>query len=86
MSARGRLSQGGATVSYSSRKQLRQWLCAGVVVPSSVVGYVATRTRDNGLDFGAIAFIVGCFSAVALDGARDRSEPCERVPEMIDRW
>lgn len=36
--------------------------------------YVAVRTRNNGLEFGAIALFVGALIAIVFEAMRDRPE------------
>lgn len=69
------VSEGGVSMGYRARQLLRLLLLTGGVVIAFAVEYVAARTKDNGLEFGAIALFVGCLVAVALDAARDRPEP-----------
>jgi hypothetical protein len=62
-------------MTYRSRQLLRLCLLIAGVGLAFIGEYVALRTHDNGLEFGAIALFVGSLVAVALDAARDRPEP-----------
>ena len=74
----------GIAVSYRSRQLLRLSLFVVGAVLAFVGEYVAVRTKDNGLEYGAIAVFVGCLVAVTLDAAKDSREPPDQDRGMPD--
>ncbi len=59
---------------YDHRQIVRLFVFIVATVIALGGEYVAVRTRNNGLEFGAIALFVGALIAIIFEAMRDRPE------------